>query len=148
MRFAATTAAVVLNGGAVAANGDADAEAAAVSAKAAHPSAPEGALFFQSFDEGSPSFKLSEYKDYAGQDVKVRTVDGRLVSVEIVTLLSLMQLPTILPQSTIGKSPSRTRLSFTLGLFGFVQCIRRRQSSCPRRRRASIRRHNGYRWEH
>jgi len=80
MRSAAVALAVLGSG--ARANGDAAAAAAAaaaaeaqVSQLAAHPATPAGAVFFTNFDDSAPEFQLSNFKDYEGQNVKVRVAD-------------------------------------------------------------------------
>jgi hypothetical protein len=62
-----------------------DAEAATAAA-AAHPPKPAGAIFFENFDGDAKSrFHLSNKDDYVGQDVQVRTVEGRWVRLCVTT---------------------------------------------------------------
>lgn len=66
---------------------DEAAQLAALERAIAHPEAPaEGTIFFQNFDN-KPEFHLSTHADYVGQDVKVKSIEGRCVGVGVVVLV-------------------------------------------------------------
>ena len=71
---------VVAAAAAAAADGvDEAAQLAALERAIAHPEAPaDGTIFFQNFDS-EPEFHLSTHADYVGQDVKIKSIEGRCV---------------------------------------------------------------------